>query len=81
MLWKPRIREVKDPGEDWFKDDMQKELEEFAKTHEDFDKYRPEMYKISQEPGNENISLQELYDKAKKQMDKDQMNFAYHNKG
>ncbi len=81
LLWKPKIREVKDPQEDWFKDDTQKEIEEFAKTHKDFEKYRHEMYKISQEPGNENISLQELYNKAKEQMDKDQMNFAYHNKG
>jgi hypothetical protein len=67
LLWKPRIREVKDPGEDWFIDqDRKKEMEDFAKTHKDFEKYWPEMYKIWQEPGNENLSLQELYDKAKK---------------
>ena len=63
----PRIpREVKDPERDWFIDaDVQKELAEFEKTHSDYEKYRPEMYKISLEPGNENLSLQELYDKAK----------------
>ena len=66
LLWSPRIREVKDPEPDWFRDlDKQKEVEEFARTHKDFEKYRPEMYKISLEPENENLSLQELYDKAK----------------
>src|SRR3989338_29437 len=66
LLWNPRIREVKDPERDWFIDaDVQKELAEFEKTHSDYEKYRPEMYKISLEPGNENLSLQELYDKAK----------------
>jgi hypothetical protein len=70
LLWKPRIREVKDPEQDWFIDqDIQKEIEEFAKTHEDFEKYRPEMAKIAQEPGGENLSLQELYDEAKKRVE------------
>ena len=72
LLWKPRIREVKDPERDWFIDqDIQKEIEEFAKTHKDFEKYRPEMYKISQESGNENLSLQELYNKAKEKVGRD----------
>ena len=66
LLWEPRIREVKDPEQDWFIDqDIQKEIEEFAKTHEDFEKYRDEMYKTSQESGNDQLTLQELYDKAK----------------
>ncbi|MBU2035340.1 MAG: serine protease [Candidatus Omnitrophota bacterium] len=66
LLWKPRIREIKDPDKDWFMDqDFIKEVEEFAKTHEDFEKYAPEMHKISEQPGNENLTLQELYDKAK----------------
>jgi len=70
LLWKPRIREVKDPERDWFIDyDKRKEVEEFAKTHKDFEKYRPEMYKISLEPGGENLSLQELYDKAKERVE------------
>jgi Trypsin-like peptidase domain len=67
LLWKPRIREVKDPDEDWFVDqDVKKEMEELAKAHEDYEKYLPEMYKIMQEPENEQLSLQELYDEAKK---------------
>lgn len=69
LLWKPRIREVKDPDQDWFIDqDFRKEVEEFAKTHEDFAKYAPEMHKISEQPGNENLTLQELYDKAKEKV-------------
>ncbi len=66
LLWDPEIREVNDPEPNWFIDyDKRKEVEEFAKVHKDFEKYRPEMYKISLEPENENSSLQELYDKAK----------------
>jgi len=69
LLWKPRIREIKDPDEDWFIDqDIQKEVAEFKETHEDFEKYRPKMYEISLEPGSENLSLQELYDEAKKRV-------------
>ena len=72
LLWHPRIREIKDPEQDWFIDqDIQKEVDEFAKTHKDYEKYRPEMYKISLEPGSENLSLQELYDKAKKKVGTD----------
>ncbi len=66
LLWQPKIREVKDPEEDWFLDlEMIKEIEEFIKTHKDGENYKYEMYKIWQEPGNENLTLQELYDKAK----------------
>ena len=69
LLWKPRIREVKDPEPDWFIDqEIQKEVEEFAETHKDFEKYRPKMYEISLEPESENLSLQELYDEAKKRV-------------
>jgi len=61
---------VKSPDDDWFVDqDIQKEIEEFAKTHKDFEKYRPGMGKIAEEPGNENLSLQELYNKAKEKVD------------
>lgn len=66
LLWKPRIREVEDPEEEWFVDqDIKKQMEELVKTHQDYKKYLPEMYKISQEPGNDQLSMQELYDKAK----------------
>jgi len=72
LLWDPEIREVKDPEPDWFIDyDKRKEVEEFAKNHKDFEKYRPEMYKISLEPENENLSLQELYDKAKERVERE----------
>lgn len=67
LLWKPKIREVKDPEREWFIDlDIIKEIEEFVKTHKIDEEYGPEMYMILQEPGNENLSLQELYDKAKR---------------
>lgn len=69
LLWKPRIKEIQDPDRDWFVDqDIKKEVEEFAKTHKDFEKYRQEMYEISLEPESENLSLQELYDKAKERV-------------
>ncbi len=66
LLWKPRIREVKEPEQDWFIDaDFLKAMEEFSKTHKDFEEYAPDMHRLSLEPGNENLSVQELYDKAK----------------
>ena len=66
LLWNPRIREVKDPELDWFIDqEIQKEIAEFAKTHADYEKYRPKMYELSLAPENSKLSLQELYDKAK----------------
>lgn len=66
LLWKPKIREVMDPDEDWFIDqDIKKQLEELAKAHEDYKKYLPEMHRIWQEPGNDQLSMQELYDRAK----------------
>ncbi|MFH1189349.1 MAG: serine protease [Candidatus Omnitrophota bacterium] len=66
LLWKPRIREVEDPDEDWAVDqDIKKQMEELAKAHEDYEKYLPEMYRISQDPGNDQLSMQELYDRAK----------------
>jgi len=78
VLWKPRIGEVKEPDNDWFKNDMQKELDEFVKTHDDFGKYKDLMSEIANEPGGENLNLQELYDKAKERIDKEDTNFAYH---
>ncbi len=66
LLWKPQIREVKDPDEGWFVDqDIKKQLEELAKAHEDYKKYLPEMSRIWQEPGNDQLNMQELYDRAK----------------
>lgn len=66
LLWKPRIREVKDPEREWFLDtELIKEIEEFVETHKDCEEYKYKMYRIAQEPGNEYLSLQELYEKAK----------------
>ncbi len=66
LLWQPKIREIKDPEKEWFLDsDRINEIEEFVKKHKDSEKYKYEMYRIAQEPGNEDLSLQELYDKAK----------------
>ena len=71
LLWNPRIREVKEPGEYWFLDkDFLEAMEEFEKTHDVIGKYVPEMYALSQEPGNENLSMEELYNKAKEMIDK-----------
>jgi hypothetical protein len=68
LLWAPRIREVKDPEKEWFLDsDRINEIEEFVKKHKDAEEYKYEMYQIAQEPGNEDLSLQELYKKAKEE--------------
>lgn len=67
LLWKPKIREVIAPDQEWFIDqDLKKQMIDLANAHEDFEKYLPEIYKISQEPGNEELTLLELYDIAKK---------------
>ncbi len=66
LLWNPRIREVKEPDRVWALDaDFMKEMDEFSKTHEDFEKYAPKMFELSLVPGNENLSVQQLYDKVK----------------
>ena len=44
---------------------IQQEVREFAQQHKDFEQFRPAMYKISLNPQNANLSLQELYDRAK----------------
>ena len=45
--------------------DTKKEIARFARTHDDFTTYRPTMYGLSMDPKNEDLSLQELYEKAK----------------
>jgi len=66
LLWDPEIKEVKDQEQDWFLDtELIKDIEKFVKTHKDAEEYKYKMYRIAQEPGNEYLSLQELYDKAK----------------
>jgi len=38
------------------------EVAAFARTHADFEKYRPVMYGLSLDPKNKDLALQELYD-------------------
>jgi len=66
LLWAPKIKEVKDPEKEWILDqDRISEIEEFVKKNKDAEEYKYDMYQIGQEPGNEDLSLQELCKKAK----------------
>lgn len=66
QLWKPKVKEIKDPEKEWFLDtEMIDEIEGFLKTNNVGEEYGPEMYGIWKVPGNEDLSLQELYNKAK----------------
>ena len=47
--------------------EIEKEVVEFARQNKDYEQYRSIMYEISLRPENENLSLQELYDKAKEE--------------
>lgn len=44
------------------KEQRQHEVAAFARTHPEYDKYRPVMYGLSLDPKNKDLSLQELYD-------------------
>ena len=67
LLWAPRIDEVEEPSKEWLLDtDRINEIEEFLKVNKYSDEYKYDMYKISQEPGNEDLSLKVLYEKARK---------------
>jgi len=46
------------------------EVADFARQHEDFEQVRQIMYELSLDPQNKDLSLQELYDKAKKRIKK-----------
>ncbi len=50
------------------KDKIKKKIADFALQHKDFEQVRPIMYKLSLDPKNKDLSLQELYDMAKKQI-------------
>lgn len=66
LLWDPKIKEVKDPEKDWFFDtELIEAIENFVKENKNAEEYKYEMYRIFQEQGNEYLSLQELYKKAK----------------
>ena len=47
------------------KEQRAREVAAFARTHEDFETYRPIMYGISLDPKNKDLTLSELYDKSK----------------
>ena len=59
------LDELKSGIEDEKKSATQKEISRFAALHDDFEKFRPVMYGLSTEPKNKDLSLQELYTKAK----------------
>ncbi|MEW5897427.1 MAG: hypothetical protein AB1668_07060 [Nanoarchaeota archaeon] len=48
------------------KETKKKEIAVFANKHKDFEQVRPIMYELSLDPKNASLSLQELYDLAKK---------------
>jgi hypothetical protein len=47
------------------KEQSQKEVAAFARTHADFETFRPVMYGLSLDPKNKDLSLPELFDAAK----------------
>lgn len=47
------------------KESIQREIAAFGREHDDFEKYRPLMHGISQDPKNKDLTLGELYGKAK----------------
>lgn len=60
-----KVRSLTEKDEKQIK--IRKEVAEFSRQHKDFEQYRPYMHEISLRPENENLSLQELYDKAKEE--------------
>jgi hypothetical protein len=65
LLWNPKIRETQGPEKEWFLDqELIQEIEAFIKEHDGGEAYKYDMYGIAQEPGNEGLSIQELYDRA-----------------
>jgi len=61
----PEIRSLKESSISSSKEQTQREIKAFARTHADFDTYRPIMYGLSCDPKNSELSLQELYDASK----------------
>jgi len=57
-----RVRDEMTSGE---KEQVKKEISAFARSHGDFDKYRPAMHGLSLDPKNADLTLGELYAKAK----------------
>lgn len=67
LLWQPRIREVKEPDENWPLDkEFIIEMNKFRLTHDDWETYTHDMYALWMEAGDATINMQALYDTAKK---------------
>ncbi len=62
---KADLDNVKMTVEEKEQEERRLEVERFRRTHSDFEQYRPIMYGLSTDPKNANLSLQELYEKAK----------------
>lgn len=68
LLWNPRMREVKEPDLFWLIDEgFRRAIDEFRKTREDVHEYQGDMYLLWLEDGNEKLSMDELYRRAKAQ--------------
>lgn len=57
-----KVRDELTSGE---RENVRKEIAAFARTHADFEKYRPAMHGLSLDPKNADLTLDELYAKAK----------------
>ena len=60
-----KISKVKEELTSGEKEQVRKEIKVFGRSHTDFDKYKPAMHGLSLDPKNSDLTLQELYDKAK----------------
>jgi len=60
-----KIDELKKNDETRTKENIQKEIRQFAQGHADYEDYRPTMYGLSINPKYKDYSLQQLYDEAK----------------
>ena len=47
------------------KDRTKQEVSAFARSHEDYELYRPTMYRLSLDPKNQTLTMLELYNKSK----------------
>ena len=60
-----KIDELKKSDETRTKDNIQKDIRQFAASHSDYEDYRPTMYGLSINPKYKDFSLQQLYDESK----------------
>lgn len=65
---KKAIDEMKKLDETRTKETIQKEIKQFSVEHDDFEDFRPTMYGLSLDPKNKDLSLAQLYAKAKEQV-------------